>query len=93
MATQDFTNQLASQSLNGQAVIVTVNGTDAANLYKLREGQLATNLTSNKTGTVHSVDVYGTSFRIMPIQPDKNFDSAPTVYGYLRASETVTVTL
>lgn len=93
MATQNYTNQKSCESLNGEAVIVTVNGTDAGNLYKLSKGQIATNNTSGKTGTVYSVDVYGTSFKVMPIQSNKNFDSAPSVYGYLAVSETVIITL
>ncbi len=92
MATHNFTNRKASQALNGQAVIVTLDSTDAASLTLLSKGQLATNNSSGKTGTVYSVDTFGSSFKISPIQPDKNFESSGT-YGYLAVSETVIVTL
>lgn len=92
MATQNFTNRKASQSLPGESVLVTVDGTDSANLYKLREGQLCTNNSSGKTGTVHRVDVYGTSFSVNPIQPNMTFESS-SVYGYLAVNETVIVTI
>ena len=89
MAT-NFTNRKASQSLMGQAVIVTLDSTDAGNLELLAIGQLATNQSSGKTGTIASVDYYGTSFKINPIQPDKNFSSLST-YGYLANGEVVIV--
>ena len=91
MATTNYTNQKASQSLNGQAVLVTLNSADAANLHLLSKGMLCTNNSSGKTGTVYSVDTFGTSFLVSPIQPDKNFESSGT-YGYLAVSETVIVT-
>lgn len=88
MAT-NYTNREAAQALKGQAVLVTVNSSDSANLYLLRKGQLATNA-SGKTGTVYSVDVYGTSFLVTPIQPDRDFGST-SVYGYLPVGDVVSV--
>jgi len=90
MAT-NYTNRRDSQSLNGQAVIVTLDSSDAANLDLLTDGMLATNQTSGKTGTVRRVDYFGNSFQVVPIQPDRNFDSAPTVYGYLSVGTVVSV--
>lgn len=93
MATIQVTNRRASQSLRGQAVIVTLDDTDIQNkLPDIIEGQLATNDSSAKTGTVGRVDYYGSSFQVIPIQPDRSFDSAST-YGYLAVSETITITL
>ena len=89
MAT-NFTNQKASQSLRGQAVLVTLNSSDAGNLYKVTKGALCTNNSSGKTGTVATVNVYGNSFWVSPIQPDRTFESSGT-YGYLAANETVIV--
>lgn len=86
----NFTNQKASQSLRGQAVIVSLNAADSANIPLLREGQLATNNSSGKTGTVTRIDVYGHSFKVKPIQPDRDFSSAST-YGYLAINETVVI--
>lgn len=87
----DYVNQKASQALRGQAVLVTLNSADSANLYKVQQGQLATVGSNNKTGVVARVNIYGNSFLVNPIQPDRSFDSAPGTYGYLAASETITV--
>lgn len=87
------TNRKASQSLRGQAVIVTLDNTDIQNdLPNIIEGQLATNDSSGKTGLVGRVDYYGSSFQVIPIQPDRNFDSVST-YGYLANGETITITV
>ena len=84
------TNRRASQSLKGQAVLVTLDSTDAAQLANFSEGMLCTNGSSSKTGTINRVDYEGNTFSVSPIQPDTTFESA-TVYGYLAVSETVTV--
>ena len=83
-----LTNRKASQSLKGTAVTVTLDETDALQLENLSEGMLITNDGNNNTGTINRVDYYGTSFSVNPIQPDKDFGT----YGYLAASQTVTVT-
>lgn len=84
----NYTNTKESQSLKGQAVLVTcANNTD---FWRLQKGQFATNQSSGKTGTVGSVDVYGISFQINPIQPNTTFESAG-IYGYLAVGETITV--
>jgi len=92
MPTTNFTNQQKAQALRGQAVLVTLNGSDAANLYKLVAGQVATIGSNNKTGLVGAIDVYGHSFWVNPKQPDFSFDSAPAIYGYLNSAETIAVT-
>jgi len=92
MATLSFTNTKASQSLNGQAVFVTVASDELDDLQDISEGMLATNNSSGRTGTVGRVDYFGNGFQVIPIQPNKNFSSVST-YGYLAASETVVVTL
>lgn len=89
MAT-NFTNRKASQSLRGQAALVTLDGSDSASLYLVAKGMLCTNNSSGKTGTVNFVDVYGHSFSVSPIQPDRDFASL-TPYGYLAVGETVIV--
>ena len=88
MATIQVTNQRSSQSLNGTAVTVTLDETDAAQLENFLKGQLVTNDGNSKTGTINRVDYPGNSFTVNPIQPDKDFGT----YGYLLASQTVTVT-
>lgn len=81
------TNRKASQSLPGQSVLVTLDSTDSAELENFSEGMLVTHDSSGKTGTIHRVDSFGHSFSVNPIQPDRTFG----VYGYLAASDTVTV--
>ena len=89
MATQQVTNRKESQALNGQAVVVTLNSSDAAYLDDFSEGMLCTHDSTGKTGTIHSVDYFGNSFRVSPIQMNKDFG----LYGYLNVNDTVTVTL
>lgn len=89
MATIVLTNQKASQSLRGQAVIVTLDDSDSAELENLEVGMVCENNSSSKTGTIQSIDLYGHSFKISPIQPDRDFATAD---GYLAANETVNVT-
>ena len=89
MAT-NFTNRLASQALRGESVTVTVDSTDQANLDLLEEGMIATNQSSGKTGTVGRVDYYGSSFQVIPIQPNMDFSSV-SPYGYLANGTVVSV--
>lgn len=84
------TNQKKSQSLQGQAVLVTLDATDAAQLANISEGDLCTVSSSNKTGLVNSVDVFGNSFTISPIQPDKTLESSG-IYGYLNSGESISI--
>lgn len=91
MAT-DVINRKASQSLRGQAVIVTLDSTDAASLPDFSEGMVCTVLSSGETGTIYSVDYPGNSFKVKPIQPNTTFQSSTGgVYGYLAVGETVSV--
>ena len=89
MATVVVTQQKASQALMGPATLVTLNEADSAYLSDFTVGMVCTHDQSGRTGTIHSVDYYGTSFKISPIQPDREFG----IYGYLAAAATVTVTL
>jgi hypothetical protein len=86
----NFVNRKASQSLRGQAVLVTLDGTDSANLDLLSEGQICLNNSSGVYGTINRVDYFGHSFSVNPIQPDRNFASSGT-YGYLAVNEIVNV--
>ena len=88
MATVQITNRKAAQSLKGTAVLVTLDGTDSAQLANFVEGDLVTADATGRTGTIHSVDYKGHSFLVNPIQPDREFG----IYGYLAVSATVTVT-
>jgi hypothetical protein len=82
-----FSNQLKSQALKGEGVLVTVHPSKLASLQNIAKGQLAT-ITNGPTGLVHSVDKKGITFNVSPIQPDKFFG----VYGFLVYGAVVTVT-
>lgn len=86
MSTQ-VTNRKASQALRGQAVLVTLDSTESAELENFTKGMLCTHDQSNITGTIHSVDYPGHSFKVAPIQPNTDFG----IYGYLAVGATVTV--
>lgn len=83
----NFSNRKASQALRGEAVLVTLDGTDSANLDLLSEGQVCFANTAGVYGTINRVDYYGNSFSVNPIQPDRSFG----VYGYLPVNEIVNV--
>lgn len=83
----NYTNRKASQALRGEAVLVTLDGTDSANLDLLSEGQICFANTAGVYGTINRVDYYGNSFSVKPVQPNKEFG----VYGYLAVNETVNV--
>lgn len=90
MATLSLTNQVASQALRGEDVIVTLSSAQQSNLASLQLGQACQISGLAVYGTVSRVDSYGTTFEVAPIQPDKAFASTP---GYLAASQTVIVTI
>ena len=87
MAEIQVTNTVASQSLIGEAVKVTVNQSDSAELVNFAARMLCTNDAAGNTGTINRVDYKGNSFTVNPIQPNLTFGT----YGYLAASATVTV--
>lgn len=85
----EVTNTVASQSLRGQSVKVTVGQSDVSKLSSISVGDRCQIDSNNTLGYVASVDVYGYSFLVTPVQPDKTFSSTP---GYLEASENITIT-
>jgi hypothetical protein len=82
------TNRVAASALRGQSVKVTLDSTDSAQLATMVLGTVCTASGSSNTGVISSIDVYGTSFEVTPIQPNKRFDG--TAQGQLAASVTVT---
>ena len=70
-----LTNQVASQSLRGESVKVTLNESDSQQLPNLQVGMLCVNSDSfpKKIGYISSVDYFGNSFGITPVQPDRTF--------------------
>lgn len=84
------TNRKASQALRGEAVKVTLDATDSAQLSNMTIGQAATIDSSNNDGYVSRVDLYGHSFQITPNMPNSYLESAAEK-GYLSNSETITL--
>jgi hypothetical protein len=90
MSTVSFTNQVASQALRGEDVIVSLDSTDTAKLSSISVGQQASISATSIYGVVSEIDSYGHSFQVTPIQPNFAFAS-PSQAGYLKATETVVV--
>jgi hypothetical protein len=89
MPTLSLVNQVTSQALRGEDVIVTLSSAALSNLASLQVGQYCQISGLAVYGTVARVDSYGTTFEISPIQPDKTFASTP---GYLASGQTILVT-
>lgn len=85
-----FTNQEFSQALRGQNVKVTLDSTDAAQLANISVGDSCSISSGYNYGVVYSIDEFGNSFEISPIQPNLNC-SGPSFAGYLTAGETVAI--
>jgi len=84
------TNQVASQALRGQNVKVTLYADDAAStLPTLQIGYECTEDSFNTTGYVSSIDVYGNSFEVSPVQPNLVFGGE----GYLPSDATVNIVI
>jgi hypothetical protein len=91
MPTISVTNQKASQALRGESVVITLDATDQSNLANIIPGQACSISGVAVYGTVGSVDSYGISFKVAPLQPNLDFAS-PTKPGFLAASETIVIT-
>jgi hypothetical protein len=93
MATITLENQIASQALRGQNVKITLSGSDAITyLPQLSIGmECADNNSDAFYGFIYSIDFYGNSFEVCPIQPDKTFQSGFPCPGYFAANETVNI--
>jgi len=80
------TSILPYQALRGQSVRVYLD--DSSILSSLYEGQIVELNSTNVLGYIVSVDEYGTSFLISPVQPNFTLESAGTP-GYFDAGEIV----
>lgn len=84
------TNRVAAQALRGQAVVVTLDGSETTNkLPSLSVGQTCTIGSSSKTGRISEIPFGGNVFLVTPLMPNNRFDS--TTSGYLAVSETITI--
>lgn len=97
MATISLENQVASQALRGQNVKITLSGSDAITyLPQLSIGmECVDNASGENYGFIYSVDFYGNSFEVCPIQPNKSFasGSGTSNVGYFVSGEVVEVTI
>lgn len=95
MATINCTNQKAASAVRGQSVWITLNGPESLSVLPvLAVGQAVTNNGNSATGTIDYVDTYGHSFKVKPIQPDKQFNSGTGASStdILNSGELITVT-
>jgi hypothetical protein len=89
MATVTVANTKYSQALRGQDAIVTVTGaTHVGYIQQMSVGDPV--VCGSAEGTVSSVDYYGNTFHVTPVQPDYSFSTVP---GYLQSSVNVVVTI
>ncbi len=92
MATTTVTNRVASQALPGEGVKITLDATDSAKLATFTKGNLCVNGSSSAKGYINTIDTYGNSFTVSPVDGSKDFASTSPV-AYLAVDETITVTL
>jgi hypothetical protein len=91
MASLQVTNQTLSPALMGEGVIVKLTTAETSKLASLAKGMVCTVSSTGYTGTINFIDLYGTSFEVRPIAPNKYFESI--AQGVLSSGEIVTVTL
>ena len=84
------TNIKSSQALRGQSVKITLDKSEIFILQYLYLGQIVEISSSSVLGYIHSIDLYGYSFDVTPIQPDFSLDSLTTP-GYLDEGEIIYV--
>ena len=82
-----ITNTVASPALRGQGVKVTLDTDVQATLDSLTIGQVVS--VGANSGTVYSIDSFGNSFKVIPIQPDKRFDGTTPTPGNLYVNDSI----
>lgn len=91
MATINCTNTKAQSAIKGQSVLIILSGAESLSVLPvLSVGKLATNNSNSAIGYIDFVDTKGHSFRVKPVQPDKQFNTGTTTT--LNASELITIT-
>lgn len=74
-----MTNTIAAPAYKGIGVRIHIDLSDAnekATFESLYIGQAALSDNSNKTGTIYSIDRYGSSFVVIPDMPSQPFDGS-----------------
>ena len=92
MATVSFTNQVASQALKGEDVIISLSSTEVSKLSSISVGNKAEISATTIYGVVSSIDSYGHSFQVTPAQPNFSFGTV-VADGYLSAGDVIDVTV
>jgi hypothetical protein len=84
-----MTNLVASQALRGQSAKVTLSLEEFSTFLGNPLAQIGTVMyTDGIYGTIGSIDSFGNSFEIVPIQPNLTF-SSPDLPGYLKEGANV----
>lgn len=84
-----YNNTVASQALRGQSVKVTLSLGDFEEFISNPDsviGAIVSCSGGSVLGTIGSIDTFGNSFEVVPIQPNLSFSDTP---GYLSEGETV----
>jgi hypothetical protein len=94
MPTISISNTVASQALRGQNVKITVDlATQSAEFLQINIGDVCVdNNSGTYFGYVYSIDTYGNSFEVCPVQPNVSFISG-TIPGYFVSGEFVDITI
>lgn len=91
MATINATNIKAQPAFEGQSVLVSLSGAESLSVLPvLSIGDECESESSGAIGYIDYIDTYGHSFRVKPVQPDKQFNSGETTT--LAINELITVT-
>ena len=88
------TNQKASPAAKGQAITVTLNGSDSlSQLPQLTVGDACTIDSSTALGYVYSIDHYGHSFMVAPVRPEVTLgtSTAPGGTNIFDVADSVTI--
>ncbi len=94
MPTISIINQVASQALRGQNVKITLDlATQSSEFTQINIGNVCVdNNSGTYFGYVYSIDTYGNSFEVCPVQPNVSFTSGPS-FGYFVSGESVDITI
>lgn len=91
MATINCTAIRAHQALRAEGVVINLSGGESLSVLPvLSIGNTCVVSSSNKSGKIVSIDLYGHSFEVVPLMPNDRFDS--NTPGILKVNELITVT-
>jgi hypothetical protein len=89
----NITNTVPSQALRGQNVKITVDlATQLSEFSQLQIGQSCVNAYGVGEGIIYSIDNYGNSFEVTPIQPNLSMQNS-SLMGYVGPLTDIDVTV